>query len=263
MADHPPKKYDKVINNIFKRYYQKGIDYFEFNREELSEVCQSLGITPPKNFGDILYSYRYRRPLPQEILNTEPEGLEWIIESIGRGKYRFVLTKVNRIIPNPALVSIKIPEATPEIITRYSSGDEQSLLTKIRYNRLIDIFLGITSYSLQNHLRTTVTGIGQVEIDEIYVGINNSGSHFIIPVQAKIGSDQLSVIQTKQDIAYCNEVFPDLRCRSVSAQFMDDKLIALFELTLEEGDIKVIQEKHYRIVPSENISSEEIRNYID
>lgn len=180
MADKT--KYNQVISNIFKKYYKQGIDRFEFNREELSEVCKDLDITPPKNLGDILYSYRYRRPLPQEILSTEPEGLEWIIEPIGRGKYRFVLTTVNRILPNTTLVSIKIPEATPEIITRYSSGDEQSLLTKIRYNRLIDIFLGITSYSLQNHLRTTVTGIGQVEIDEIYVGINNSGSHFIIPV---------------------------------------------------------------------------------
>lgn len=44
---------------------------------------------------------------------------------------------------------------------------------------------------------------------------------------------------------------------------MDNNLIALFELTLEEGEIKVVQEKHYRIVPSEDISSEEIRTYID
>ena len=51
-------------------------------------------------------------------------------------------------------------------------NDEQALLAKIRYNRLIDIFTGITCYSLQNHLRTTVPNIGQVEIDEIYIGID-------------------------------------------------------------------------------------------
>ena len=46
--------------------------------------------------------------------------------------------------------------------------NEQELLAIVRYNRLIDIFLGITCYSLQNHLQTTITGIGQVETNEIY-----------------------------------------------------------------------------------------------
>ena len=45
--------------------------------------------------------------------------------------------------------------------------DGPALLAKVRYNRLVDIFIGITCYSLQNHLRTTVRSIGQVEIDEI------------------------------------------------------------------------------------------------
>jgi hypothetical protein len=31
-------------------------------------------------------------------------------------------------------------------------------------NRIIDIFTGVTCYSLQNHLRTTLTDIGQVEV---------------------------------------------------------------------------------------------------
>ncbi len=64
-------------------------------------------------------------------------------------------------------------------------NDEQALLAKIRYNRLIDIFTGITCYSLQNHLRTTVPNIGQVEIDEIYIGIDKRGAHYILPAQAK------------------------------------------------------------------------------
>jgi hypothetical protein len=39
----------------------------------------------------------------------------------------------------------------------------------LRYNRLIDVFIGVTCYSLQNHLRTTEPRIGQFETDEIYV----------------------------------------------------------------------------------------------
>ena len=67
----------------------------------------------------------------------------------------------------------------------YAFNDEQALLARVRYNRLIDVFLGIACYSLQNHFRTTVSGIGQVETDEVYVGVDKSGAHYVVPVQAK------------------------------------------------------------------------------
>lgn len=126
---------------------------------------------------------------------------------------------------------------------------------------MIDIFLGITAYSLQNHLRTSVKNIGQIEIDEIYVGLNNKGSHFIIPVQAKGGTDKLGVVQTTQDIAFCKEKFSELICCPVSVQFMKDNIIAMFELTLEEDEIKVVEEKHYKLVLANEVSETELRAY--
>ncbi|MBD2387568.1 endonuclease [Cylindrospermum sp. FACHB-282] len=253
--------YNAIITGIFNRYYQPNLDNFEFNRDELPEIANQLGIQPPKNLGDLLYCFRYRRPLPKAITDKVPEGMEWIIESKGSSNYSFRLVQMNRIIPNKNLIKIKIPDASPEIIDKYMSGDEQALLTKIRYNRLIDIFLGITAYSLQNHLRTTVTGVGQIEIDEIYVAINSNGVQFIIPVQAKAGNDQIGVVQTKQDIGYCTEKFPDLICRSISAQFMEKNLIAMFELAIEEGEVKIVQEKHFNLVPAEQISEADLKNY--
>ena len=188
--------------------------------------------------------------------------MEWIIEGAGRSLYLIRLVHVNRIVPNPDLVQIKIPDATPEIILSYAlAADEQALLAKVRYNRLLDIFLGITTYSLQNHLRTTVAGIGQIEIDEIYVGIDRHGRQYIMPMQAKGGNDQLSVVQAKQDIACCAEKYPQLICRSISAQFMADDLIAMFEITLEEDEVRIVDEKHYRLVPADQISPDELQAY--
>ena len=83
------------------------------------------------------------------------------------------------------MAETKIPDSTPGIITLYAQGDEQALLAKLRYNRLIDIFIGATCYSLQSHLRTTIPNIGQVETDEIYIGVDRRGSHYVFPVQAK------------------------------------------------------------------------------
>lgn len=126
----------------------------------------------PKNLGDLIYSFRYRKTFPAEIVSTESGNRQWTILPAGRSKYRFKLAGLTQIVPRPNLVATKIPDSTPQIIAAYALTDEQALLARVRYNRLIDIFLGIATYSLQNHLRTTVKNMGQIEIDEIYVGIS-------------------------------------------------------------------------------------------
>jgi hypothetical protein len=83
----------------------------------------------------------------------------------------------------------------------------------------------------------------------------------VIPVQAKGGSDKLSPVQTAQDLACCRAKFPDLVCRPVSAQFMSDDVIALFELTLEAGRVLIVEERHYRLVQSDEIDAETMRQY--
>jgi hypothetical protein len=204
---------------------------------------------------------RYRTKMPASVLATQPEGMEWIIEGIARSRYAFCLVKLNRIVPNPELLTIAIPDATPEIIASYALNDEQALLAIVRYNRLIDIFLGLTTCSLQNHLRTTLANGSQIEIDELYIGLDRHGAHYVIPVQAKGGTDQISVVQTRQDIQCCSEKFVGIRCRTVSAQFMAESRIAMFELTLQDDQVKVVEEKHYRLVPAESLDAEAIRNY--
>jgi hypothetical protein len=256
-----PNRYEVIILRLFEDHYIEGLTEFEFTRNEFESIANSLNIKLPKNVGDIIYNFRYRNELPQKILNTAQEGLEWIIEGTGHACYRFIQVKLNRIIPRDELLTIKIPDSTPEIITAYALSDEQALLAKVRYNRLIDVFLGITAFSLQNHLRTTVKSIGQIEIDEIYVGIDRYGRQFIVPVQAKGGNDRHAVVQTQQDITYCREKFPNLICRAVSAQFMSEDRIAMFELVLQANEIRVAEEKHYQLVPSSAISTEDLHNY--
>jgi hypothetical protein len=254
-------RYSSIIELAFLNHYVDGLTEFEFDRDEFVSISTSLKIPLPKNLGDVIYSFRYRNELPDVIKKTTSEGYEWIIEGAGPARYRFKLVRLNRIVPREELLAIKIPDATPEIIVAYALSDEQALLAKVRYNRLIDVFLGITTYSLQNHLRTTVKNIGQIEIDEIYVGIDRNGRQFVVPVQAKGGSDKHGVVQTQQDIMCCAEKFPNLICRAISAQFMTDERIAMFELAVQEGDVKVVEEKHYQLVPASNISLEELQLY--
>lgn len=253
--------YRSILERIFFDRYSEGAEEILFDRDDIPAAAETLGLPRPKNIGDVIYSVRYRTGLASSVLDTQAEGKEWIIEGAGRAKYKFVLVPLNRIRPRSDLITIGIPNGTPEIIRAYALDDEQALLAIVRYNRLIDIFLGITTYSLQNHLRTTVKGVGQIEIDELYFGIDRDGCHYAIPVQAKGGSDQISVVQTKQDLAWCNQRFPGLRARAISAQFMEDDKVAMFELAVAENQVVVVGEKHYELVPSEALDRAAIVSY--
>lgn len=253
--------YEPIITEIFKRNHQPGASSVPFTRGQIVEVAQALGIDLPKNPGDVVYAFKFRTDLPAEIKGCAPGNKEWIIMGRGRSKYAFELRSASRIHPDSMLEVIKIPDATPGMVGRYALNDEQALLARLRYNRLIDVFTGVAAYSLQNHLRTSVSGIGQIETDELYVGLDDAGRQFVFPVQAKGGSDELGVVQAEQDIALCRSKFPGLICRPIAAQFMDGDVIALFELALRDNEVKKLRERHYRLVPSDELSREDLERY--
>ena len=251
-------KYSRIIEDIFWKNYREGATEIEFTRADIVQASHRLGFAPPKNLGDVVYSLRYRQSFPQAMQDAAPEGMEWCIRGRGDAAYALVLTNLSaRITPNENLIITKIPDATPEIIRSASGSDEQALLAIVRYNRLVDIFLGISAYSLQNHLRTKVRGIGQVEVDEMYVALDSHGQQYIVPVEAKGHNDQIGRVQTEQDLAVCSTKWPEYTPVAVAVQFMTDNVIAMFELILQNDDVRVVKEKHYELVKATDISEED------
>lgn len=257
----PLGKAKQAIQHVFFNHYKPGQLEFEFRRDEMEQALNTLGLDKLANVGNTPYSFRYRSTLPQAVIETAPEGMEWIIRGAGDARYRFCLVPEFKIIPNAMLVETKIPDATPAIISRYALNDEQSTLAKIRFNRLIDLFTGITCYPLQSHLRTKITEIGQTETDDVYVGLDRRGVHYVLPVQAKGKGDRLGIIQIEQDIAMAQLKFSTLICKPIAAQSMKNGAIALFEFESGEEGIKIYSEKHYRLVPSSELSEEELEEY--
>jgi hypothetical protein len=254
-------RYAAIIERIFASKFKPGMREVDFARDEIETVARQLRIKLPKNLGDLVYSFRYRADLPESIQKAATTGEVWIIRPIGKALYRFVLAPDRPIRPNENLAITKIPDATPGIVAKYAFNDEQALLAKLRYNRLVDIFTSVTCYSLQNHLRTTVPNMGQVETDELYVGLDKKGAHYVFPIQAKGGSDKLNVVQMEQDFAICAHKFPNLICRPIGAQFMDDGSIALFEFEEAGGVVVITAEKHYKLVPPEEVSEADLKSY--
>jgi hypothetical protein len=254
--------YSLALLAVFRRLYRPGRSEFHFSGADYRAAC-GLPETIAANAGkairnppDVLYSFRSRRALPREIRDTAPPGMEWIVELAGtaNGDSRYAFKTVplgsRHIEPNPNLKAIDVPNATPEIVAMYALGDEQATLARVRYNRLVDVFLGIAAYSLQNYLKTRVAAVGQIEIDELYVGIDKLGRRYVVPVQAKGGKDRIHAGQLRQDIAYCAARFPELLCKPLAVQSSSGDRLAMFELTLEGDRVLIVDERHYRLAPA-------------
>lgn len=260
----------RIIANIFSKYYRPERREVPFTREDLILAAEEIGEPRPKNLGDIVYSLRYRVPLPDSIREKAPPGREWAIFPGGNAVYVLRPVPFNLIEPRPGLRTIRLPDSTPGVIASYALSDEQALLARVRYNRLLDVFTGLACYPLQSHLRTSIKIISlidgsqsssQVETDDLYVGLDEHGAHYILPVQAKGGTDVLSVIQIWQDFRVVEQKFPSLKARPVAAHFMANDAIALFEFTEINDEITVSREHHYKLVPPDSLTAEELTAY--
>ncbi|MDE0269391.1 MAG: hypothetical protein OXI96_10260 [Acidimicrobiaceae bacterium] len=270
MSEKTPNLAQQLIEKIFAEKYRPGTLEVSFTRDDLIAAAETLGVARPKNIGDIVYSLRYRAPLPETVQCQAPPGRVWAIFPGGNAVYTLRTVPFNLIEPRQGLRVIRLPDSTPGVINKYSLSDEQALLARVRYNRLLDVFTGLSCYPLQSHLRTSITitnaidgtpSSSQVETDDLYIGLDKHGAHHILPVQAKGGSDVLSVIQIWQDFQVAEQKFPDLIACPVAAQFLEDGVIALFEFEETGDEITITRECHYNLVPPEELGPDELATY--
>lgn len=240
-------RYSQILEYIFHKNYRPDTVSVEFQRDEIAKAAAALNVAVPKNLGDVVYSFRYRQTCPESIQATAPEGKEWTIRPRGRGLYSFELINPLHLFLGDEQ-AVKVPDSTPSLIRDHAISDEQATLSILRYCRLIDIFTGLTCYSLQNHLRTSVPNIGQIETDEIYLGIDGDGRRYILPVQAKGPNDLLNQVQIEQDIAMCEHKFPDLQHRPIGVQKLNGDRIALYEFAGTATRVKIAKTKIFEIV---------------
>ena len=67
-----------------------------------------------------------------------------------------------------------------------------------------------------------------------------------------------------QDISWCEQKYPTLRCRAISAQFITQDQIALFELQMEENgelELKIVEERPCKLVQSDQLDRKRIISY--
>jgi len=239
--------YDKVIVRLFMSKFKDNMAEIEFTKDELVEAAQELGI-PIRNVPDIVYTYRSRRNLPDMIL----EKGNWVIMPKGKGKFSFFKSARKPFVEvQEGLQKIEVLNAVPEIVEKYAQDDEQAVLTEIRYNRLTDILTKVTCFHLQSHARTTVEGEGQIEIDDIYVGVDREGVRYILPLEAKSSDerDKLGWVQVANMIKFAHQKYPDLKCKPIAAKPVQKHLIYLIEFNdnPDAEQVAIVQTKLYEL----------------
>ncbi len=188
--------------------------------------------------------------MPAEILQTG----NWAIEAAGRSTYAFRLltqTPHFNIVFNE-YEPVDIPNALPDVVEALLRTDEQSLLTRILYNRLVDIFTGLTCFHIQNHYRSFVEGVGEVELDAVYVGVNKTGQLHILPIEAKsVGDNEfIGRIQIAQMISLIRQDFPTMVHRVLAVKPLADKSIAVAEFnnTSDPDELRIVSVSRFRLI---------------
>jgi hypothetical protein len=227
MSEKGESLYTQLIVQVFKTLYRDGDQRVDFETSDIRRAADELNTRMPQNISALVYAFSHRDILPPELVSKTPLDRMWVLRRAGRGKYRLQVMLAQAIYPDPNLVETEVRDATPQLVAENLTEDEQALLSRVRYNDLISKFTGVTAYSLQSHYRTSLPDWGQVEVDELYVGM--------------------------QDLALCQQKFPELICRPIGIHrvVIDDRmngLIVMWELDQQENWIRIIAQKHYRLV---------------
>jgi hypothetical protein len=250
--------YVPVILKLFKERYRPGASSVIFSLDDVRNAVDAVRAESPnpdrissRNPADVVYRMRSRTKLPEEILE---KGFH-ILRAIGRGQYQFergtagiiepqVTEPISTIDMTPMPVRRLLPETVAEL-------DEQALLSVVGYCSLLDHFTGMKVYRLRSHVRKSVPGIGQAELDAIDVGIASSDDEVpvIFPIEAKAVADALNLVQIHNMVQYAKHFFPGLKIRPLALKVDYQSVIHLMEFNVpaRAGDLRIVKSASYMI----------------
>jgi hypothetical protein len=127
------------------------------------------------------------------------------------------------------------------------------LLSVLRYNDAFSIFLGCRVHHLKSHVRKSVPGVGQAEVDDVHVAVqveaNGVESLTIVPVEAKAKDDPVNRVQIAMQVRYAFHAFPGLPVRPITVKLFETGTILFMEFnsTTDPNGLDVLRYCHFRV----------------
>lgn len=254
--------YVPVILKLFRDRWRPGASTVVFSLDDVRtavEAVRAISNHPDRissrNPADVVYRMRSRTKLPDEILE---KGFH-VLRAVGRGRYQFekassgiIEVPVKNITPTIDQTPMPVRRLLPETMAEM---DEQALLSVVSYCQLLDHFTGMKIYRLRSHVRKSVPGVGQAELDAIDVGIAAGEDELpvVFPIEAKAVSDELNRVQIYNMIEYARTYFPGLKVRplAIKVDFQSVVHIMEFNSATKPGDLRIIASASYAIDTSD------------
>lgn len=221
-----------------------------FALDDIRNAAEALGLEA-RNPADLIYRMRSRTVLPKPILD---KGF-FILRSIGRGKYQFergtsTIVMIPDSTPTEALDLTPLPvrRLLPEHI---ADMDEQAVLTVASYCKIFDHFTGLQVFRLRSHIRRSVPGLGQAELDAIDVGValRDDEMPIVFPIEAKTVADALNYVQVFNMLQYCRHYLSRLEVRPLAIKVDTDSVLHVVEFNVagRASDLRIVKNASYAI----------------
>jgi hypothetical protein len=242
--------YVPILREIVRRSYEPGTQKIEFSKQDVEEVAADLGLKLG-NAADVVYRMRSRTRLPDDILDL---GFT-VLRGIGRGKYALevggealVHLPEHEIFDHNDQTPLPVRRLLPEDLAEL---DEQGLLTLVGYCKLLDHFTGLTVYRLRSHVRKSVPGVGQAELDEIDVGValRDDEVPVVFPIEAKAADEVINRVQIATAVAYCETYFIGHEIRPIVVKLTYDGVLHFLEFraTTSLPGLRIVSSHGYRL----------------
>lgn len=248
------KVYGPILLQIFNARWRQGAATVLFTLDDVRNAAETLKLEV-RNPADLIYRMRSRTVLPKEILD---KGF-FILRAIGRGQYQF--EKGSSTIFQPLdSVPVEAMDLTPLPVRRLlprtmAEMDEQAVLTIASYCKLLDHFTGLTIYRLRSHVRKSVPGVGQAELDaiDVGVGLRDDELPIVFPIEAKAATDALNRVQIFNMVRYSLHYFPAMEVRPLAIKVDGDSILHVMEFNVprKAADLKIVRSASYILALSE------------
>ena len=104
-------------------------------------------------------------------------------------------------------------------------------------------------YRLRSHVRKSVPGVGQAELDAIDVGIASAEDEtpIVFPIEAKAAPDALNRVQVHNMVQYAKHYYPGLVVRplAIKVDFQSVVHIMEFNVPSRAGDLRIVKAASY------------------
>lgn len=248
------KVYGPILLHVFKARWRQGAAVVLFSLDDIRNAADALKLEV-RNPADLIYRMRSRTVLPKEILD---KGF-YILRAIGRGQYQFEKGTTTIFVPLESEPTVAL-DITPLPVRRLlpemlADMDEQAVLTVASYCKLFDHFTGLQVYRLRSHVRRSVPGVGQAELDAIDVGValRDDEMPVVFPIEAKATADALNRVQIFNMVQYSRHYFSDMTIRPLAIKVDDDSVLHMmeFNVALKAAELKIVRSSSYVLSLSE------------